>query len=125
MSQGTFLATALRTLPRSRGLAMPLASAGKVGRLSSQSSGSSRRAFFAIARRAREIFAYWAKIEFHFSRIFAPRAPTPSRKARVDARRAQELRVFGPAVNFLGEFDFVVAERLAVGLVGVCLCGEP
>ena len=39
ISQGTFLATALRTLPDESRLATPLASAGKVGRSLSQPSG--------------------------------------------------------------------------------------
>ena len=42
----------------------------------------------------------------------------------VDAVGHEERRVFGPAVDLLGEFDFVGAEGFAVGTVGVLFVGR-
>ncbi len=36
-------------------------------------------------------------------------------KVFINAVRNQELRVFGPTIITLGEFDFLFSERLAVG----------
>ena len=48
----------------------------------------------------------------------------PCWKCSPDFVGDQELGIGGPAVEFLGQADFVFAQRLAVGLVGVLLVGR-
>src|SRR5246127_5174786 len=77
-SQGIFCARALRTLPELSRVAMPLGSAGKLGRFLSQPSGRGR--FCILLRRpasSGNFFVYSAKRVFHLVRSSAPRAPTP------------------------------------------------
>src|SRR5258707_8443428 len=74
-SQGIFCARALRTLPELSRVAMPLGSAGKLGRFLSQPSGRAR--FCILLRRAAgfgDFFVYSGKRTFHLVRPFAAAA---------------------------------------------------
>ena len=64
---------------------------------------------------------YAAKSSVQSRRASAPRAPDAAGEVLVDAVGHEELRVLGPAVVALGEADFFLAERFAVGCGGVLL----
>ena len=51
-----------------------------------------------------------------------PRAPTPFGEIAPHLLRHEKLGVLGPAVKFLGQLDFFVAQRLAVGFVRCPAC---
>ena len=119
ISQGTFWARMLRILPEESRVAMPLASAGKVGRSLSHPSGSWRNSILCRSSASSGIRLCSIRI------VLSRRCATRRRACRclsellVDAVGDQEFFVLRPAVEFVGERDFFRAERFAVSFVGV------
>ena len=122
ISQGMFCASTFSTLPDASRPAMPLASAGKLGRLRSQPAGSSRRCIWSSsAASSGNCLRYAANSASHAAARLAAARADAGGEVLADAVGHEELRVLRPAVGALGELDFLVAQRLAVGRGGVLL----
>ena len=103
-------------------MARPFASAAKTGRAASQPSGSSRRCMRSMLVGKVGILA---SVGFEQrAPIFVEASAAPAHavlEMLAHAVRHQEFGVLGPAIAALGETDFLLAERLAVGGAGVVL----
>ena len=106
-------------------VAMPLASAGNVGRSLSQPSGSWRCCIRSSWSASSGYLALYSLElgEPGVAELLAAAADALL-EVLVDAVGDQELGVLGPAVELLGQPDLVLAQRLAVGAVRVLLVGR-
>ncbi len=112
-------------MPEASRPATPFASAGNTGRLRSQPAGSVAPLYLIDLRRQARLLG---SVRGEALRPCAARfgAPPPHAGGEVlaDTVRHEELRVLRPAVDALGEADFLVTERLAVGGGGALPVGR-
>ena len=117
-----FCAIAFNTLPELSRVAIPLASAGNVGRFLSHPSGSSRCCMRLIwSASSGNFFVYSANDACHFCSQLMSAFADALAEIFHHAVGNQKLRVLRPAVIFLHQPHFFFAQGLAVRFVGILL----